>query len=45
MPILGAGEKAPSFTARTSGGGQVDSASFHDNPVLLCFYPGNNTPG
>lgn len=44
MPILGSGSKAPEFTARTSGGGQLDSAAF-TGPVVLCFYPGNNTPG
>ncbi len=44
MPILEAGTKAPGFSASTSGGGQVDSAEIAA-PFILCFYPGNNTPG
>jgi peroxiredoxin len=44
MPILAAGSTAPAFSAATSGGGTVDSATMN-GPVVLCFYPGNNTPG
>ena len=44
MAILTPGSQAPAFQAPTSGGGTVDSQAI-GGPVVLCFYPGNNTPG
>ena len=39
------GEVAPSFTAATSGGGQVALADFRGQHVILYFYPKDDTPG
>jgi peroxiredoxin Q/BCP len=40
------GERAPDFTAQGSDGRTYDLAGLvKESPVLLIFYPGNNTPG
>ncbi len=42
---LKAGDDAPDFTAATNGGGQVSLADFKGKPVVLYFYPRDDTPG
>ena len=42
---LKAGDRAPAFVASTSGGGKVSLADFKGNPVILYFYPKDDTPG
>lgn len=39
------GDKAPSFTAATNGGGKVSLADFKGRNVILYFYPKDDTPG
>lgn len=39
------GDKAPSFTAATSGGGKISLADFKGQNVVLYFYPRDDTPG
>ena len=39
------GDKAPSFTAKTSGGGMVSLNEFLGRHVVLFFYPKDDTPG
>jgi peroxiredoxin Q/BCP len=39
------GDKAPAFTVATSGGGKVSLADFKGQPVVLYFYPKDDTPG
>jgi thioredoxin-dependent peroxiredoxin len=39
------GDAAPGFTTATSGGGTVSLADFKGKPVVLYFYPKDNTPG
>jgi len=39
------GDKAPAFTAQTNGGGKVSLADFKGQPVILYFYPRDDTPG
>ncbi len=39
------GDKAPAFTAETSGGGKVSLADFKGQNVILYFYPKDDTPG
>ncbi len=39
------GDKAPEFTALSSGGGTVSLADFRGKPVVLYFYPRDDTPG
>jgi peroxiredoxin Q/BCP len=39
------GDTAPDFAAPTSGGGQVSLADFKGQPVVLYFYPRDDTPG
>lgn len=39
------GDKAPAFTALTSGGGEVSLADFKGQHVILYFYPRDGTPG
>jgi len=43
--ILKEGDKAPSFTAATSGGGKISLADFKGKNVVLYFYPRDDTPG
>ena len=39
------GDRAPEFSAPTNGGGQVSLSDFKGKPVILYFYPKDNTPG
>jgi peroxiredoxin Q/BCP len=39
------GDKAPGFSADTSGGGRVSLADFKGQNVVLYFYPKDDTPG
>ncbi len=39
------GDRAPGFTADTSGGGKVALSDFKEKNVILYFYPRDNTPG
>ena len=39
------GDKAPAFTASTSGGGKVSLADLKGKSVILYFYPRDDTPG
>jgi len=39
------GDRAPGFTANTSGGGKVALSDFKGKNVILYFYPRDNTPG
>jgi peroxiredoxin Q/BCP len=39
------GEPAPAFTADTDTGGRVSLADFKGKPVILYFYPRDDTPG
>lgn len=39
------GERAPNFTAATSGGHHVSLADFKGRNVILYFYPRDDTPG
>ena len=41
---LGVGDRAPAFTLSASGGGQVSLSDFAGKPVVLVFYPGDDTP-
>lgn len=45
MPVLNAGDSAPDFTLSTDEGKPVSLASLSDKPVVLFFYPKDNTPG
>lgn len=39
------GDKAPAFTSATNGGGKVSLADYRGKPVVLYFYPKDDTPG
>lgn len=39
------GDKAPAFKLATDGGGEVSLSSLKGNPVVLYFYPKDNTTG
>jgi peroxiredoxin Q/BCP len=39
------GDPAPPFTAATNGGGTISLADFAGKPVILYFYPKDDTPG
>jgi peroxiredoxin Q/BCP len=39
------GDKAPSFTLPSDGGGEVSLKDFKGNPVVLYFYPKDDTSG
>ena len=42
---LEVGDKAPDFTMPTNGGGEVSLATLKGKPVVLYFYPRDDTPG
>ena len=44
-PLLKEGAVAPDFNAATNGGGRVSLADFRGKPVVLFFYPRDDTPG
>lgn len=39
------GDKAPGFTSDTNGGGRVSLSDYSGKPVVLYFYPKDDTPG
>ena len=39
------GDTAPGFNAPTNGGGEDSLSQFRGQPVVLYFYPKDNTPG
>lgn len=39
------GDKAPAFKLATDGGAEVSLSSLKGSPVVLYFYPKDNTPG
>lgn len=39
------GEKAPDFTLPRDGGGEISLTDFRGKPVVLYFYPRDDTPG
>ena len=41
---IGIGDRAPAFTLPSTGGGQVSLGDFAGQPVVLVFYPGDETP-
>ena len=43
--ILKEGDKAPDFTATTNGGNTVSLSDYSGKPVILYFYPKDDTPG
>jgi peroxiredoxin Q/BCP len=45
MPILNAGDRAPDFQLQTDEGKSVSLAALSDKPVVLFFYPKDDTPG
>jgi peroxiredoxin Q/BCP len=45
MPPLQPGETAPPFTLATDSGQKVSLAELGDRPVVLFFYPKDDTPG
>lgn len=40
-----AGDPAPDFTAPTEGGGTLTLSALRGGPVVLYFYPKDNTSG
>jgi thioredoxin-dependent peroxiredoxin len=42
---LGEGDKAPAFTLETDGGKKVSLKDFAGKPIVLYFYPKDDTPG
>jgi len=45
MPILDEGASAPNFTLHTDDGSEVTLSELQDKPVVLFFYPKDDTPG
>jgi thioredoxin-dependent peroxiredoxin len=41
---VGIGDPAPDFTLPASGGGSVSLSDHRGHPVVLVFYPGDDTP-
>ena len=41
---IGIGDRAPAFTLPSTGGGPVSLGDFAGKPVVLVFYPGDETP-
>ena len=41
---LAVGERAPDFTLRGTGGREYSLADYRGKPVVLVFYPGDDTP-
>ncbi len=42
---IDAGDKAPDFVLPTDGGGEVSLSGMEGKPLILYFYPKDNTPG
>jgi len=45
MPILSEGDNAPNFNLQTDQGNTVSLAALQGKPVVLFFYPKDDTPG
>jgi thioredoxin-dependent peroxiredoxin len=45
MPILSEGATAPNFTLQTDQGATVTLSALQDKPLVLFFYPKDDTPG
>jgi peroxiredoxin Q/BCP len=43
--VIGEGDKAPDFTLRSDAGQEVTLSSLRGKPVVLYFYPKDDTPG
>jgi peroxiredoxin Q/BCP len=43
--VIGEGDKAPDFTLRSDTGDEVTLSSLRGKPVVLYFYPKDDTPG
>ena len=41
---VGVGDVAPDFTLPATGGGEVSLHDFRGRPVVIVFYPGDDTP-
>ncbi len=41
---IGVGDKAPAFSLPATGGSTVSLADFAGHPVVVVFYPGDDTP-
>jgi thioredoxin-dependent peroxiredoxin len=41
---IGVGDKAPAFSLSATGGSTVSLADFAGHPVVVVFYPGDDTP-
>ena len=45
MPLLSEGALAPQFTLLSDAGAEVSSVALRDKPIVLFFYPKDDTPG
>jgi thioredoxin-dependent peroxiredoxin len=45
MPLLNEGQPAPEFTLKTDSGSDISLSALPDKPVVLFFYPKDDTPG
>jgi peroxiredoxin Q/BCP len=45
MPILDEGASAPDFTLKTDDDADVTLSELGEKPVVLLFYPKDDTPG
>jgi len=45
MPILSEGATAPNFTLHSDQGEKVSLSALQDKPLVLFFYPKDDTPG
>jgi thioredoxin-dependent peroxiredoxin len=45
LPVVREGDVAPDFTAVTDAGERVSLSDFRGKPVVLYFYPKDDTPG
>lgn len=45
MKHLKVGQKAPSFTGKDQNGNDISLSDFSGKPVVIYFYPKDNTPG
>jgi hypothetical protein len=43
--MLEEGKQAPDFTAQTDGGSSLELKALRGKPVVLYFYPKDDTPG
>jgi peroxiredoxin Q/BCP len=45
MPTVATGKKVPAYSAETTGGATVRSKDLKGSPVVIYFYPKDDTPG